>query len=477
MGNIDVNIKMYKVGELGDCFLIHFTDGAATSSVLIDCGSFRNGGPSVERMKAVAADIKAQQKLAEGGPAPFDVVIGTHQHNDHLSGFVHAEDIFKEIGMKEVWLSWLDDPNDEKATLIANGQRKLVDKLQKISALMPNLPTPLTSHTNEEEENDVADHIKDVLGFYGLAAAAGGSPAVPQDGINNLKAIGKKVSYLSPGQIIDLPGLAPGAVKVYVLGPPRDNNLLFDINPGKGESYESKLTAAANIADGLHSALTNFEDDQTITEEAFFPFDKKFTKPFTDNEFINSVYKKPENKWRAIDLDWLDQTEQLALYLDTYTNNSSLVLAFELVEAKKVLLFVGDAQTGNWLSWKTIQWTDPAVKLDSLLQKTVLYKVGHHASHNATLPEYLEKMNNPELVAMIPVDVSDPNITKLNGWKMPAANLYSHLKKQTNYRILRMDGKYEPDCDPEQPEVQTKWGSLLANVDDKAAFVGYTIKG
>lgn len=33
--------------------------------------------------------------------------------------------------------------------------------------------------------------------------------------------------------------------------------------------------------------------------------------------------------------------------LNNLTNNSSLVLAFELVKAKKVLLFVGDAQTGN----------------------------------------------------------------------------------------------------------------------------------
>jgi hypothetical protein len=482
MAKIDANIKMYRVGELGDCFLIHFTDGTATSSVLIDCGSFRNGGPSVDRMKAVVEDIKTQQKLAEGRQAPFDVVIGTHQHNDHLSGFVHAQEIFTEIGMKEVWLSWLDDPNDDKATLIANGQRKLVDKLQNISALLPAKfkaePGAADTGEHDKERHTITDHINDVLGFYGLAAAAaGGPPVVPQDGISNLKALGKKVSYLSPGQILNLPGLAPGAVKVYVLGPPRDNELLFDINPGKGESYESKLTAAANVADGLHSALTNLDGTPTITEEAFFPFDNKFTGKLTDDAFVNSPYKNPDNQWRAIDLDWLDQTEQLALYLDTYTNNSSLVLAFELVEAKKVLLFVGDAQTGNWLSWKTVQWDDPAVKLEALLQKTVLYKVGHHGSHNATLPEYLEKMNHPDLVAMIPVDKSDPNITKPKGWKMPADSLYSHLKQQTNYRILRMDGQYEPDCDPQQPEVQKKWGGLFANIDDKPAFVGYTVKG
>jgi hypothetical protein len=32
-------------------------------------------------------------------------------------------------------------------------------------------------------------------------------------------------------------------------------------------------------------------------------------------------------------------------------------------------------------------------------------------------------MSNPKLVALIPVHKKDPNITKKNGWKMPAKNL------------------------------------------------------
>ena len=45
------------------------------------------------------------------------------------------------------------------------------------------------------------------------------------------------------------------------------------------------------------------------------------------------------------------------------------------------------------------------VTSSALLARTVLYKVGHHASHNATLREKgLELMQSDELVAMIPVD-------------------------------------------------------------------------
>ena len=45
----------------------------------------------------------------------------------------------------------------------------------------------------------------------------------------------------------------------------------------------------------------------------------------------------------------------LALKLNTGINNTSLVLAFELAQSKKVLFFAADAQRGNWMSWKDLQ--------------------------------------------------------------------------------------------------------------------------
>ena len=50
------------------------------------------------------------------------------------------------------------------------------------------------------------------------------------------------------------------------------------------------------------------------------------------------------------------------------------------------------------------QGEDPILARD-LLARTVLYKVGHHGSHNATLrAQGLELMTSAELTAMIPVD-------------------------------------------------------------------------
>lgn len=459
MENIEVSISMYPVGELGDCFLLNFSGKEGKSTVLIDSGSFRNSQKSIDRMRVIANDIKEQQTAGEQ-VKPLDLVVGTHQHNDHLSNFVHSKDIFKAIGMDKVWLSWLDDPKDQHATNIANGERKLKNKLTEISTKLAGI--------SGLKEGQTAERINDILGFYGLDKQLDAQPPViPQQGINNLQQIGKETSYLKPGQVLDLPGFPKGQVKVYVLGPPTDNNLLFDINPGKGESYEAKLAEAMNIADGFISALTNFTEEDTAADESFFPFNWQYKLPVAGSEFLARSYDLKGEEWRKIDEDWLGQAEQLALYLDSYTNNSSLVLAFELVEAQKVLLFVGDAQTGNWLSWKDVKWQQPNISLDHLLNNTVLYKVGHHCSHNATLPECLEKMTHPDLVAMIPVDVTDANITKVNGWKMPAANLYKRIKELTHGRVLRMDGQYEADCKPTGVRANSNWGSLLKNVEIK----------
>jgi hypothetical protein len=180
-----------------------------------------------------------------------------------------------------------------------------------------------------------------------------------------------------------VPGLPPGTIRAYVLGPPRKSTLLYRKDPRTGESRK-----------------------------------------------LQNHYNRRKGQWRRIDDDWTSQAESLALYLDTFTNNSSLVLAIELADSRKVLLFAADAQTGNWLSWPDIAWERPGITTDDLLARTVLYKVGHHASHNATLVAALEKMTHPDFAALIPVDKQDPNITKPNGWRMPARNLFNRLAEK-----------------------------------------------
>jgi hypothetical protein len=112
-----------------------------------------------------------------------------------------------------------------------------------------------------------------------------------------------------------------------------------------------------------------------------------------------------------------------------------------------VLLFPGDAQVGNWESWhadskgKPLIWTVDGreVRASQLLARTVLYKVGHHGSHNATLREKgLEMMADPRLTAMVPVDVHIAH-DKKRWTKMPFIPLMTRLTEKTSGRVVQAD--------------------------------------
>jgi hypothetical protein len=154
--------------------------------------------------------------------------------------------------------------------------------------------------------------------------------------------------------------------------------------------------------------------------------------------------------WRSIDQDWLGAAEALALRADHLTNNTSLVLAFELPGERGVLLFAGDAQVGNWLSWDEIPaWipiddarpSQPKPDISDLLERTVFYKVGHHGSHNATLKEKgLERMGaDGRLTAFVPV--STPVARKLKRWQqMPLDALLEAMSTRTRRRVVLPNG-------------------------------------
>src|SRR5262249_28409344 len=121
---VSLTVRMYRLHELGDCFLVGVANGTQASRILIDCGSFRNGASSKARLNEIVTDIARELR-----GAPLNVVVGTHQHNDHLSAFVHCEGAFRAIGVEEVWLSWLDHPTDRMARDMATAHKNLANSL------------------------------------------------------------------------------------------------------------------------------------------------------------------------------------------------------------------------------------------------------------------------------------------------------------------------------------------------------------
>jgi hypothetical protein len=131
-----------------------------------------------------------------------------------------------------------------------------------------------------------------------------------------------------------------------------------------------------------------------------------------------------------------------------------------------VLLFPGDAQVGNWLSWGDLTWQvkdskgkKKTVNAEDLLARTVLYKVGHHGSHNATLrTKGLEKMTSPELVAMIPVHRGTADDQK---WEFPYPPLWDALKKKARGRVLLADA-------PDLSEIESDVKRMLSPAERKS---------
>jgi beta-lactamase superfamily II metal-dependent hydrolase len=171
--------------------------------------------------------------------------------------------------------------------------------------------------------------------------------------------------------------------------------------------------------------------------------------------------------------------ELLALQQVSTINNTSLVFALELTESGKVLLFVGDAEEESWQTWE-----NKNTNLNKLLANTVVYKVGHHGSINATDQEVLQnKMTHPDLVALIPVDMKRADE---KNWEFPAKSLYDlsntdvHQKgllfKQTHGRILlNCDQEGCKDSDP-CFETDNPWpGKISMDPAPEKLWVDYTL--
>ncbi|MBL0145722.1 MAG: hypothetical protein IPP48_08150 [Chitinophagaceae bacterium] len=121
--NVDsVLIRMYNTGSVGDCFLLLFQKQGITSfSMLIDCGGYKT---KKEDITKCVEDIKNQ--IVDNA---IDLVVVTHEHEDHVSGFNQAREIFDGITFKQVWMSWAENESDSLA------QKLFEEKGKKIKAL------------------------------------------------------------------------------------------------------------------------------------------------------------------------------------------------------------------------------------------------------------------------------------------------------------------------------------------------------
>jgi hypothetical protein len=479
-------VRMYRTG-LGDCFLLAFPKGQTGDGrppeafyLLLDCGVYK-GTPepgNATRIRRIVADIHD----ATGGR--LDLLVITHEHWDHVSAFhpSQAQDIFeKDIRLEKLWMAWTENLSIKLARDLHEGRRAARAALDHALARMRQAQGMGAGAEVEELAQKVLDFFGDPIdgrppgpaGSFG-AVAFGAKSRQTEEAMNWIKdTYGKdKTEFLHPG---DGPLTFDGVpdARVYVLGPPEDAALIKRYNPtaSGAEVYPKAMAAAIEsaffAAFGVVPTRPDLVPESEEVQEAqklCFPFDEEYqvkADAAQDDAFFRTYYydKGQSPPWRQIEADWLETAGEFALQLDSATNNTSLAFALEIGPpgAGKVLIFPGDAQVGNWESWfgkvkvgkqdlgKDMAWkvADKVVTAEDLLRRTVLYKVGHHGSHNGTLKaKGLEMMGRPgasgELVALLPVNEHVARDLAHYG-EMPLRSLVKDLAIRTGGRVARSD--------------------------------------
>lgn len=346
----EVVVRMYNVG-FGDAFLVRISDGTGERKILFDCGSIEaaDGIP----MKSIVDRI-FQDATDSDGVARIDVVV-THRHKDHVSGFGQAA--WQQVHVQEVWMPWTEHPTDPAARKIRDVQARLALGLQAALAARSGTVGP-----NEKRYQDIVANALMLSNDKAMKTLRGGFVGNP------LRRFLPAKSGTDGDRTLET-GVLPG-VKVHVLGPSRDPDVIRDMDPPSGESYLR-----------MNGAWTN----GAAASPAPFP------REFRQDTASSGVILAPN------DLDRIHRAGSLsdlavAVALDKAVNGTSLMLVLEV--AGTFLLFPGDAQWGTWNAvLKDPQWKD-------MLTRVAFYKIGHHGSHNATPKDFVEDMVPDGICAM-----------------------------------------------------------------------------
>jgi hypothetical protein len=380
-------IRMYRHG-LGDCFLVFLPKaGGGYFKIMIDCGVVLGTPDPVPLIRNVMSDILSVTE------SHVDVLIATHEHWDHVSGFVQAADLFQQLNVGQVWLAWTEDDSDPLA-------KKLKQEHDQALAALAGAPQSMAAAGDVDGARTVAD----LIGFFGEMGAAAGANTTKAalDAVRG-KVNAADVRYFKPDDAVHL---EDPAVSLHILGPPHDEKLI------------RKTLSPSETYGFAESFLAVNENWDSLPEPFDPPFAPIYAIPTADARNMGFFAEKywasgaDASDWRRI-----GDASDLALALDSATNNTSLVLAIEFPDGD-VLLFVGDAQVGNWESWAQ----------NELLSRVIFYKVGHHGSHNATLIAALQRMQKLKY-AFVPVD-HDMAVKKHWG-AMPLPNLLDHVQEIT----------------------------------------------
>lgn len=422
--------------------------------MLIDFGSTAKPPKAPEDLlMQVAQDIRQH---CEG---KIHVIVATHRHRDHISGFSTSRDpekeapgdIIRSCHPDVVIMPWTEDPDAPVDPRHATEVKGL--GLMPFAKTLSYMQSVAASVVREEKHLRFGFNLKlsEQLAFLGEDNLKNASA------VKNLLAMGKAGRALFvryQDEPLDLEEVLPG-VTVRVLGPP-DLTQSKEITSmrAKDNAQFWMLQAAAGRLEAHHKGD---EDDDSLFHPASavgnaLPVGQHMTPPHTRG-FIRRM-----NAIRGT------QLLELVRALDNVLNNTSIILLFEVGGRK--LLFPGDAQIENW----NYALSKPEVV--KMLADVDVYKVGHHGSRNATPKSIWEgfkkKKSNKSDGDVLQTFMSTTTGKHPGGrnaedphTEVPRESLVKALKKESDYFSTQMlePGKLCEEFDISLQPLRTRRGT------------------
>jgi hypothetical protein len=342
-----LTIRTYDVG-FGDCFLLSFHYAKFDRHVLVDFGTMR-----LPRRKTIKGNYinKIAEAIRQDCGGKLDVVVATHRHRDHISGFARNDgkgpgEIIRSLKPRLVIQPWTEDPKLPKT---ATG------------------PSPRGYAATLLDMHRVAEQV--VTAASGLSggrfdAVRAQLKAIGEDNIQNPDAVANlrtmaKNQFVYHGANAGLAQILPG-VKTTVLGPPTVKQ-----SAGIKTQRSTDQDEFWHLMAGFWKNLAATKRAHNKDAKPLFPRHPTGTLPRAAGWFKYTVMQEQADSMMSI-----------VRMLDKAMNNTSVILLFEIRD--KMILFPGDAQYENWM------YTLGKKELRKKLERVDLYKVGHHGSLNAT---------------------------------------------------------------------------------------------
>jgi beta-lactamase superfamily II metal-dependent hydrolase len=448
----NIRVRMYRVG-FGDFFLLTVPGKNGPAHILIDCGVHAANIGSIDKC------VKDMMKETSNHLA---LVILTHYHADHMSGFASNYDDFAQFEVGAVWITnRLDPTNDDSSKFLA----QLTNVAQQLKMQL--------GARDDDAAVEAHHKVENALGVSENGGGGGNAKALKllQGGFKNKPP----VYYYQGGDTPILPDELVGMITAELLGPsPKDSGGEFAASDNKTEQYLAAL-GDEGVPDATR--VQPFHDGKWPASAADYP--AKTFDEFDTGAVAHPPKAKGDGASRLEDILASMQPDSLAAAadkLDGTLNNQSLVVLFTC-NGKK-LLFVGDAQWGNWAYWlydKGVTGSDPGITdhAKEILGSVDFYKVGHHGSTNATPIPAVGALNQD--CASMCSTATGAYGSPARKTEVPRTALMDALEERTGKRLVRSDWVPAPGHEPD-PQAREELEELPAGFSTPGElYIDYTL--